>query len=76
MASGEQGQGHIPLPKISKPANGALAHAGYTSLDQLTSVSEAEIADLHGMGPKGVRLLREALAAHGLSFAPARGKEG
>jgi hypothetical protein len=38
-------------------------------LEQLSRVSEAEIKRLHGMGPKGIRLLRQALEAKGLSFA-------
>jgi len=29
---------------------------------------EAEVAALHGMGPNGVRVLRDALAAHGPAF--------
>ena len=51
-------------PKLSKPAQRALANAGYTKLGQLTKVTEAELAKLHGMGQ-----LREALAAVGESFA-------
>lgn len=57
------------LPKISKPANRALSHAGYSRLEQLTTVTEAEILKLHGVGPKGVRILKEALHEQGLSFA-------
>jgi hypothetical protein len=57
--------------KLSQPALRALASAGYSTLAQLTQVSEVEIASLHGMGPKGVRLLREALDARGLSFRKA-----
>jgi hypothetical protein len=56
-------------PGISAPARRALAGAGYTQLDQLCAVSEAELRRLHGMGPKALGLLREALAANGLSFA-------
>lgn len=55
-------------PKLAKPAQRALAEAGYTSLEQLTQVSEEELLKLHGMGPKAVGQLREALAAAGLSF--------
>lgn len=51
------------------PARRALATAGYTRLVQLTSVGEAELLQLHGVGPKAIRLLREALAAQGLAFA-------
>ncbi|HMQ35820.1 MAG TPA: hypothetical protein PKD53_34265 [Chloroflexaceae bacterium] len=46
-----------------------LALSGYTQLAQLTAVSEAELLRLHGVGPKAIRLLREALAAQGLAFA-------
>jgi hypothetical protein len=56
--------------KLSQPAQRALASAGFTRLEELTTVSEAELGKLHGMGPKAIRLLREALAARSLSFAP------
>ena len=55
--------------KLSAPAQRALDRAGYTRLDQLTQVSEAELMKLHGMGPKALSQLREALAARGMSFA-------
>lgn len=61
-------QNNFP-PKIGKPAHRALTNAGYTKLEQLTNVTEAELAKLHGMGPKALGLLREALAAMGKSFA-------
>jgi len=54
---------------LSAPALRALAGAGYTRLEQLSRVREADIKRLHGMGPKGIRLLRQALEAKGLSFA-------
>lgn len=58
------------LPQgLSAPARRALAAAGYTRLDQLASVSEAALLRLHGIGPKAIRQLREALAARGLAFA-------
>lgn len=58
------------LPRgIGAPAGRALSAAGYTRLAQLTSVSEAELLRLHGVGPRAIRLLREALAAQGLAFA-------
>jgi hypothetical protein len=67
---------HALPTKLSQPAQRALANAGYTGLEQLTAVSEAEIAKLHGMGPSGIKLLRQALAEHGLSFTAAPGKRG
>jgi hypothetical protein len=54
---------------LARPAKRALAAAGYTSLEQLTQISEAELKRLHGVGPNAVRQLRDALAAMGLSFA-------
>ena len=54
---------------LAKPAQRALASAGYTRLDQLTKVTEAELRALHGMGPKAIAQLREALAQCGHTFA-------
>ncbi|MDF2721137.1 MAG: DNA-binding protein [Paenibacillus sp.] len=60
----------IDLPKgLSKPAVRALLHAGYSRLEQLQQAKEADISQLHGMGPKGIETLRRELAAKGLSFA-------
>ena len=56
------------FPKIGSPATRALEAAGYTSLKQLTKVTESELAQLHGMGPKALGILRETLKAQGLSF--------
>lgn len=56
------------FPKLSQPAHRALVQAGYTRLEQLSKVSEADLKKLHGMGPKALGILREALAARGLSF--------
>lgn len=54
---------------LAKPAQRALAQARYTYLEQLADVSEAELLKLHGMGPKALGQLREAMAGKGLSFA-------
>lgn len=58
------------LPKLSAPARRALERAGYHTLDQISQASEAELAGLHGMGPKAIVMLRAALAQRGLSFRP------
>ena len=58
----------FPL-RIPQPALRAFAAAGYTRLQDFTRASEAELLQLHGVGPKAVRLLRDALAARGLAFA-------
>jgi len=56
------------LPKLSAPAQRALAGAGIQNLKQLTKFSEAEIKQLHGIGPNALKQLRSALKAKGLSF--------
>ena len=55
---------------VAKPAQRALASAGFSELSQLTQISEADLLQLHGMGPKAIRHLREALAEQNLTFAP------
>ena len=54
---------------LAQPALRALSAAGFTRLDQLTNVKEADLLELHGMGPKAISLLRNALKADGRSFA-------
>ena len=54
---------------IGKVANRELALNGYTRYDQLTKVSVKELLQIHGIGPKSIRILGEELAARGLSFA-------
>lgn len=55
---------------VGKPALRALLAAGLTSVEQLTQVSLAELAALHGMGPKSISMLRAALIAKGTDFRP------
>jgi len=54
---------------LAKPAQRALANAGYTRLEQLAKVHAADVLQLHGMGPKALRQLRQGLKSRGLSFA-------
>ncbi|REK88988.1 DNA-binding protein [Streptomyces inhibens] len=56
-------------PQIGAPARRALERAGYLRLSQLAGASETELRQLHGMGPKALGILRDALAAQGMSFA-------
>jgi hypothetical protein len=56
------------FPKLAKPAQRALAQAGYVRLEQLATVSEEESSQLHGIGPNALERLRQALEAKGLSF--------
>lgn len=68
MTENETRESDFP-EKLGQPARRALLGAGYTRLHQLTEVTEAEIKQLHGIGPKALRQLREALEAKGMSFA-------
>lgn len=61
-------QSDIPQ-NLGKPANRALEGAGYLRLEQVAEVSEKELMKLHGMGPKAIERLREALFKKGLSFS-------
>ncbi len=56
------------LPKIGAPATRALTSAGYTTLRRLADVPRAELAKLHGMGPKALGIIEAALEAHGLGL--------
>ena len=56
------------FPKLSAPAQRALASAGIQNLKQLTKFSETEIRRLHGIGPNATNALQRALKEKGLSF--------
>lgn len=53
---------------LSAPARRALQHHGITSLHELSQYTEKEILAFHGMGPKSMPILRNALQEKGLSF--------
>lgn len=63
------GQGDLPHA-IGNPARRALANAGYSRLEQLTQVRESDLLRMHGVGPKAIERLREALQSRGQSFKP------
>ena len=66
MTDQENDEPGYDLPAgLARPALRALIAAGYTRLDQLTTVKEADLLKLHGMGPKAIGLLRSALEARG-----------
>jgi predicted RecB family nuclease len=62
-------QGSDLPPRLASPAQRALANAGITSLEQLATYTEAQIAALHGIGPNALKQLRQALESRGLSFS-------
>lgn len=62
---GRRGPNVAAFPPVGGPALRALSHAGIRSLGELAKWSERDLLELHGMGPKEVRILEEALAAEG-----------
>ncbi len=53
---------------IGGPATRALLGAGLSTLSQVATRSERELSDLHGVGPKAVRVLVESLNREGMSL--------
>ncbi|MCL5994874.1 MAG: DNA-binding protein [Chloroflexi bacterium] len=73
MKSNERDQQESDLPiELAQPARRALVAAGYLRLEQLTLLSEDEVRQLHGIGPKALDQLGRALGSEGLSFAGKR----
>lgn len=53
---------NTPLPtRIGRPAMSALEAANITSLEELSKVTEDELATLHGLGPKAIGILKQYL---------------
>ena len=53
---------------IGKTAARELSLHGITSLRQVASHSKKELLAIHGVGPKAVAILGDALAAKGLTY--------
>ncbi|MEY4348648.1 MAG: hypothetical protein RIS43_1067 [Actinomycetota bacterium] len=53
---------------LAAPARRALINAKLTKLEQLSKKTEADIAQLHGMGPSALTVLRAALKQQKLTF--------
>lgn len=59
----------LHFPKgLARPALRALFAAGLKKLEDLTSISEAELLTLHGIGPNAFKILKTALTNRGLHF--------
>ncbi len=56
------------LSLLSAPAKRALQNKGITTLRRLSSHSQKEILQLHGMGPASIPILKTVLKQAGLSF--------
>jgi hypothetical protein len=59
------------FPKLSGPAQRALANAGYTEVEQLVGVSEADLLRLHGLGPSAPDSPRARSRKYGSRIPPA-----
>jgi hypothetical protein len=56
------------LASLAAPARRGLEAAGLTTLAALSRKTEAQVLELHGMGPNAITRLRAALKERGLSF--------
>ncbi|WPF83692.1 hypothetical protein SANBI_001387 [Sanguibacter sp. 4.1] len=75
MASGAEGDsprdddlGNELTSRIGKVARRVLEERGVTRYDQLTGWTTTDLLDLHGIGPKAVRILSEELESRGTTF--------
>jgi hypothetical protein len=60
----------VQLPRgIGAPATRALTAAGFSHLAQLDGVPADGLAQLHGVGPKALKVLQGTLEQHGMSLA-------
>ncbi len=66
----------VLLDKLPGPARRAIEGLGLKKVEELARFPEADIAMLHGIGPKALHLMTEELAAIRRSFAPATGRTG
>lgn len=55
--------------ELSAPALRALLEAKILNLKQLSRFTEKELRDMHGMGPKGIAMLKVALQKRRMSLA-------
>lgn len=53
---------------IGKTAARELSLNGVATLAQVAAHTQRELLAIHGVGPKAVRILREALAERGLAY--------
>jgi hypothetical protein len=65
MNAAESSQLSLPAG-LSQPALRALAAVGVTSLDSVAGASASQLLALHGVGPKAIRTLQEALESRGM----------
>jgi predicted flap endonuclease-1-like 5' DNA nuclease len=70
VSAGNSQQTGNDLPRgIGQPATRALLAVGVSRLDQLCAWRVADLAQLHGVGPKAISVLGRAMTEAGLQFA-------
>ena len=74
LLEGKKSRSNDLPAKLGAPAERALANAGIKNLKQLTKFTEAEIKQIHGVGPNALGKLRQALADQGLVFKEKKSK--
>ncbi len=67
--SASHSSAEIPWDQLAAPAQRALAGAGYKNLEDMARVSEGQIKRLHGIGPRAIETLKNALREQGMEFA-------
>lgn len=58
----------LSILKIGQPATRALASIGVNTLNELSKLTQQELLNLHGVGPKAVSILNQAMLKSNLSF--------
>lgn len=54
--------------KIGEPARRALSLIGIETLEKCADYTKKELLDLHGVGPKAIRIIEEELHKQNLSY--------
>ncbi len=63
---------NTPLPtSIGRPATKALGAVNISSLEDLRNITENELANLHGVGPKAIGILKQYLDENKMRLASA-----
>lgn len=63
---------HLPT-SIGRPATNALEVANVTTLEDLSKMTEKELADLHGVGPKAIGILKQCLDENNMCLLTPKG---
>ncbi|MEN0455902.1 DNA-binding protein [Staphylococcus aureus] len=58
----------MTLPKIGKPATRALNSQGIYTLEDVSQYTKSSLMEMHGVGPKAISILEQALFQHQLHF--------